>query len=223
MTLFFRLEVTLQDSDPKVWRRLALQAEARLGDLQAAIQDLGWAGHGGWEMISGCGRFLAGFDPEAQVLPGPEDERPLAEVLRRSGDHLLYVYDLDDRFVHEVRHEGMMPGPSTSWRFLFDGAGSFPPEGCGGARGHRRLIRSWLRGRSRGEASPAELGGWRPDGFDLERERTRWDLDLEPFAFRTAWDREAAGSWPVQALRRRRRRPLAVGRSRELDWSDRLE
>ncbi len=183
MTAFYRLSLKIQGSEPPIWRRFALNAEARVEDLHRAVRDLGWLGFAGWEMMTPKGGFVAGFDPLADDGLGGGEQARLSRFLRKTGDHILYVYDLEERFVHEIRHEGMMIGPTTAWRFLFDGARNFPPEGCGGIEGHRRLVAALGSDRGGDEESlVAAHGDWRPDRFDLERERERWDRDLGDMA-----------------------------------------
>ncbi len=73
-------------------------------------------------------------------LEGVSDERQVRvhEVVQRSGDSFVYVYDFGDSWEHEILVEEMLP-PTGTARCL-GGERSCPPEDCGGAWGYAEML-----------------------------------------------------------------------------------
>ena len=185
---YFRFCVTLLDCDPPVWRRILLPTNASFAELHSAIQACGWTDSHHWDFTD---ESLA----EPQRIAGPSfcdgilDPLPDAGAIRLAtyfqaiGDWCTYVYDYGDNWRHRVVLEFIERHNEKFERALLDGAGAFPPEGCGGTKGFARLrefvqtgkdsfndeqnLRKWLDGSSL-------------DEFDLEQAQRLFGKVLPP-------------------------------------------
>jgi hypothetical protein len=138
----YQFKVTLRGvSNPPVWRRVLVHADASLGDLHQVI-----AAAMGWEdshlhMFSDDSTRYG--TPDADLDLKDEDEFALADVLVEPGDRLRYLYDFGDDWDHDVKLEKVLP-PDADLRaaavpVCLAGKGACPPEDCGGAWGYADL------------------------------------------------------------------------------------
>lgn len=130
-----RVRVTLEESDPVVWRRLVVPADIRLDRFHQAIADaMGWQ-----DYHLHC--FERGDERWGQVLEdldfGDERSATLGALLRVEGDRLMYEYDFGDGWRHDVTLEAIVP--STDRSRCLDGGGRCPPEDVGGISGYEHL------------------------------------------------------------------------------------
>lgn len=146
--LIFRVE--LLGTEPLVWRRFSLPADATFFHLHHAIQDaFGWRNCGGhrfevWEE----GRCEVTFGPEAGGGPDEygEKENRIHDLFREQVGEFLYLYDFDDDWRHRVVAEEIV-GAGTAGTSketvpkLHGGEGHGPPEGCGGVAGFAAFLR----------------------------------------------------------------------------------
>ncbi|WP_410667018.1 plasmid pRiA4b ORF-3 family protein [Amycolatopsis sp. cmx-4-68] len=130
------LKITLADTDPEIWRRVAVPGDFSLADLHELIQDsFGWERSHLWVFNAADGAHGLP-DPEL----GHEDARAkrVGDVLRNPGDKLNYLYDFGDDWLHEVTLEAIEPG--TGPPRCLDGRRAGPPEDCGGVGGYEELL-----------------------------------------------------------------------------------
>lgn len=139
----YQFTITLRDTEPAIWRRIRV-GEGTLDDLHAAIQAaMGWSDkhrhsfHVGDRHYGRPGR-LADQPFAAGVVDSTRTT--LAEILPADGSPLrfAYVYDMGDRWEHDILFEGRVDGvPSTA---CLEGARACPPEDCGGVGGFEYLL-----------------------------------------------------------------------------------
>ena len=186
MPNYFELDVTLQDIQPRIWRRLLLPSTATFAQLHEAIQDsFGWQQCHLWEfrLPTIKGRPIAG-------LPGGEEyDRPTPDgrdvklntyfTGKLAVEWCEYVYDFGDNWVHDVKLRAVRSETKKFRRRLVDGERSGPPEDCGSTRGYERMVHYVETGDDlyddRGVDLAAWLGDWRPDGFELATAKTEFD------------------------------------------------
>ena len=135
-----RLE--LNDSDPPIWRRLAVRSDVTLDTVHRMIQAaFGWYdGH--------LYRFALGgrpFDPAAEAFvcaldidegdPGTAvDQVRLDETLQEPGDGLHYVYDYGDHWDLTIALEDVLALDDGVVARCLEGDRAAPPEDCCGVR-----------------------------------------------------------------------------------------
>ncbi len=155
-----QLKVTLLESEPIIFRRLLVPADARLGWLHLVIQDaMGWTN-------SHLHLFVVGeqrYSDLAFALEGTEDELAvtLGEVAPVAGSVLVYDYDFGDNWRHELLVEAVtQPEPGHPYPFCRDGSRACPPEDCGGIVGYERSLGRPGQGGRRRLHRPAHGALW---------------------------------------------------------------
>jgi Plasmid pRiA4b ORF-3-like protein len=134
-----QLRITLRwVSDPPVWRRVLVPADATLRQLHDVIQlTMGWADYHLHVFAKGKQRYGVP-DPDL----GYADDRAarVSQVLPRRGSRLSYTYDVGDWWEHEIVLEESRPAdPGEVYPSCTAGGGACPPEDCGGPGGYARL------------------------------------------------------------------------------------
>lgn len=137
----FRIE--LQYTEPPIWRQLSIAANATFYNLHRAIQALF-----DWDNDH-CHTFQIRKGRSIQSSIGPDDEyddlseydTPLAEIFKRKGSKIHYVYDFGDSWTHLVTQEGKVPAKkSETGPICLGGERIAPPEDCGGMGGFENLL-----------------------------------------------------------------------------------
>lgn len=139
----FRVRVSLDDSDPVIWRRLDLRSDLPLNVVHQAIQ----SAYGWWDYH--LNRFTLGggpWDRHSQVFVCREDLQEadveddavldslvrLDETIQGPGDVLHYAYDYGDSWELTIRLEEVRPlPPGSPSAVCVDGERAAPPEDCG--------------------------------------------------------------------------------------------
>ncbi|ASC70575.1 hypothetical protein XM38_015150 [Halomicronema hongdechloris C2206] len=153
----YRFRVELVDSDPPIWRRFQIPAQASLVQLHSVIQVvMGWSDS----------------QPHCFVLPGAGDlqdeQLPLWQVLAHGSYRLLYWYAPQEGWLHRLILESYTRSNSPA-PICLEGECACPPEGSGGIWGYEEVLE-----RLDDNHDPAYLELWDrlgsdfdPDWFDL--------------------------------------------------------
>ena len=186
MPRYYEFEICLQDIHPRIWRRLLMQPTATFADLHAAIQNsFGWRDCHLWEFRPATphGRPIAGSSGGDDYGPPTPDAHRVKLNSHFTGEQpgkrCEYVYDFGDGWVHEVKFVAVRTEKETFQRRLLDGKRSGPMEDCGGIPGYLRMVHFLETGVDPDDEDPEMLtswiGSWRPDAFDPEKARARFD------------------------------------------------
>src|SRR2546423_14560365 len=106
--LICQLKVTLEESDPPIWRRILVPATISLGKLHDVLQiAMGWTD-------SHLHQFVAGgmdYAPPGAQMEDTENENRarLSSLLERPRAKLGYEYDMGDSWSHEIVLEKSLP------------------------------------------------------------------------------------------------------------------
>lgn len=139
----YQLKVSLRHVQPPVWRRVEVDGDIRLGDLQLVIQAvMGWDGDH-LHQFTVNGRDFS--DPAYGLEVADEWRADLADVLPRPGVTADYLYDFGDSWRHTIKVEK-----------IHDAEPDMVYPRCVGGKGTR----------------PGEDGG-EPEPFDLDRVNRR--------------------------------------------------
>jgi hypothetical protein len=203
----YELDVWLADSDPLIWRTLAMPADFTLDRLHRLLQQvMEWEDY---HQHSFETRERRRFEPKRQVggvdamwsfLAGPEGEvenevrftlRDLFDDLK---DILAYEYDFGDGWVHGIKLIGTHADPAAFAHLpmCLDGRRAGPPEGCGGVWGYAEKLEI-LR-------NPDPNNEWHRDviewigGADFDPER--FDVDARNRLLKDAWSKNRRRSLP---------------------------
>lgn len=142
-----RLRVTLEGSDPEIWRSFTIDSDLSLGDLHRALQTImGWReshlhqfmDYNPWQRLRGDTPERRWGDEyssdEDDMLP--EGDTPIDDVFA-VGAPLWYEYDFGDGWVHRIDVIGTAPLPAHAPPVGdIDGANRCPYEDSGGIGGY---------------------------------------------------------------------------------------
>lgn len=138
----FVVRLDLNDSDPQIWRRLAIRSDLTLDAMHRTIQAaFGWYdGHlyrfslGGAPLDPTAEAYVCALDIEEGDPATPLDEVRLDETLQEPGDVLHYVYDYGDHWDLTITLEEIDGLDDDVIARCLDGDRAAPPEDCGGIR-----------------------------------------------------------------------------------------
>ncbi len=137
----YTLKVSLRYTQPEIWRRITIAADATFFHLHDAIQSvMPWDGSHLFEFVIGKGRNAQ------RIGIGQDDDYPIAgtrliDIIGRKKLSFSYVYDFGDNWDHQIKVETRAkqatPDPQTR---LLDGEGIAPPDDCGGLPGFYGML-----------------------------------------------------------------------------------
>jgi hypothetical protein len=187
MPRYYEFEVTLQDMEPRIWRRFLLRTTSTFAHLHQAIQSaFGWRDchlHE-FRLPGPTRRVLAG----SPLNGGHDYGRPTPDgrkvklnsyfVGTWAREWCEYEYDFGDSWVHEVKLIGIHSDKATFKRRLLGGARACPPEDAGGPPGYERCVQFVTTGEDVWDDAGVLgewLGDWKPGLFDLDAACARFD------------------------------------------------
>ncbi|MDO8592927.1 MAG: plasmid pRiA4b ORF-3 family protein [bacterium] len=146
----FKFKITLNDSTPRVWRRILAPADYTFFDLHCAIQNaMGWTDSHLHAFYIGD-RY--GRERITVEFPNPDNDWPekgetrderterLADYFGKIVKQCVYCYDFGDNWGHTILFEGELPRDhKIKYPRCLDGANACPPDDCGGVGGYDRL------------------------------------------------------------------------------------
>lgn len=143
----FDLRISIEDTDPLIWRRLNVPETLTVLEFHQAIQAaFGWEDRHLFVVRCvdpwGNPREIAGPDDQAEDLDAePASAVVLSDLLdaSRPGTTLEYEYDLGDGWAHNVQLLGPAELPAGEL-LCVDGANRGPVEDSGGPHGYERLV-----------------------------------------------------------------------------------
>lgn len=183
MPKYYEFEVSLQEIQPRIWRRFLLRTTATFAQLHQAIQaSFGWLECHLWEF-----RLPTHQAVPIAGLPGGDRPTPDAKTVKlnsyftgkRAVEWCEYLYDFGDDWTHDVKLIAVRSDEETFKRRLLDGDRAAPPEDCGGTPGYERMVHFVETGEDAYDEDPEELAawldGWRPDAFELVEAKADFD------------------------------------------------
>ena len=161
----YQLKITLQETQPPVWRRLQVPATMRLDRLHRAIQvAMGWTTSHLHEFVIAGRRYGEPDVNELRSNTVPERTVTLGEVAPGENGRFTYVYDFGDHWAHEVLVEKLLAAePTGRYPICLAGERCCPPEDCGGIPGYEEFLEAI---RNPHHPQHAEMRDWIGDHFD---------------------------------------------------------
>lgn len=167
----YQIKVTLEDSQPPIWRRFQVPGDARMSKLHRVLQVvMGWTNSHLHQFVID-GKYCGVPDPEFEKPIIDEKKVLLSQLVNQEADKFIYEYDFGDNWTHELLVEKIgPPEPVSRYPICLTGERACPPEDCGGLFGyyanlkiikdpqhpqHDEIVR-WMG------------GGFDPEKFDLE-------------------------------------------------------
>lgn len=135
-----QVKVWLTGISPMVWRRILVPVTFTLRELHGVIQvAMGWEGI---HLYVFCFRAARCGSWE---LSAASPDVTLGELRFRKGARLIYEYDLNIPWQHEVRIEDRLePEARKIYPVCIGGDGACPPEDCGGPESFMDHRDDWL-------------------------------------------------------------------------------
>ena len=121
-------KVRLLGISPMIWRRVLVPESMTLRELHGVVQlAMGWEGVHLFEFVVRAVRFAG------PGLCGTSTDVPLLDFRFRRNARFRYVYDMFCEWKHEIRvEERGSADAGERYPRCIGGAGSCPPEDCGG-------------------------------------------------------------------------------------------
>ncbi len=186
------LRVAIEGITPNPWRRLAVPSDLTLADLHEVLQlAFGWYNSHLYQFVlKGGGRVRYASDPMFGLDEGLNaHELRLGEVCPAAPGSLVYEYDVEDQWVHDIEVMAILPAKSSGAVPVCEaGARNGPMEDCGGAGGHMELV------------------GALDDPENADPEMLAWAEGYDPEAFAPAELNRLLADWAAE-----RRRQMADG------------
>ena len=174
MSKILELDIVLQDSKPKIWRRVLVPDNMNFHELHYIIQfAMGWTHSHLHQFLVGSYERRIGIPYGDDDFDELEDSRNIKinSILNVPKDKIVYEYDFGDGWEHLVEvkkvHE---PEKGKSCPVLIGGAMACPPEDCGGIWGYLDLVKAMKKkGSDEYEELVEWLGGeFDPQAFDMD-------------------------------------------------------
>lgn len=174
MVPIFEINITLDGSEPRIWRRIQVAADTTFYELHYILQfAMGWTN-------SHLHQFII-ENREEYICPPWEDiwedqevtnskELRLSERLATPGDKMVYEYDFGDGWTHILELiQNLEPASKQRYPQVTAGEGACPPEDCGGIGGYVDLLEKLKKPRTKAYKELMEwLGGdFDPQDYDL--------------------------------------------------------
>ncbi len=200
-----QLKLTLNGSQPNVWRRILIPADYTFFDLHCAIQSaMGWTdSHLHAFRFTDKKRLR---DSINIATPMPEDDRYRDRItderLTRVKDYLgvvskqcVYDYDFGDSWEHTILLEKILPKvKGVKYPQCVAGKNACPPDDCGGIWGYAELIKTvknpkhpehadmleWLCIDSPEDFDPTEFDPAKVDFEDPKKRIVEWNKGFGP-------------------------------------------
>lgn len=133
---FFLLKIQLCDTEIPVWRTFVVPSEIKLDLLHIAIQIvMGWENyHLHTFEVDDKTYTIKSLCDDGEMLN--EKKFALKDLISKTGDALMYTYDMGDDWMHLITLEDSdYKNASSSPAHCIDGKGTCPPEDVGGVYG----------------------------------------------------------------------------------------
>jgi len=183
-----RLNVTLDDVEPPVTRRLEVPFGLRLDRLHLTLQAaFGWTDSHLWEFRA---RKVTWGIPDPGWADGPLSARKatLGDVIEDTGARTLhYLYDFGDGWEHTIKVVAIGDGEADIvYPRLLDAKGRCPPEDIGGPWGYADFLDAIA---DPNHERHAEFAEWYPAEFD-PNDTPRKELTAAVAALAKRWNRK---------------------------------
>ncbi len=139
----YQLEVTLQNIEPPVWRRILVDGSRTLDHVHEVIQAaFGWWNYHLHEFgVDGARYGVPDPDDDSWGLPLHDERVTRLDSITSDGTTFDYTYDFGDGWDHKIVVEKVLPAEGVTVPTCTGGRRACPPEDCGGAWGYEELVR----------------------------------------------------------------------------------
>jgi len=160
-----QFKITLEGTDPPVWRRVLVPEEVTLHGLHRIVQILmQWYDYHLYEFEIRGKRYEAP-DPEAEGVDSTQVR--LLDLGFEPGERFTYRYDFGDDWVLELVVEKRTARKRDQWLpWVLEGERAAPPEDCGGVWGFARFLEALT---DRMHEEHQQVIDWAGEDYDPDR------------------------------------------------------
>jgi len=181
-----QLKITLQGTNPPIWRRVLVEKETSFFMLHYIIQfAMGWDNSHLFEFEVKGTRI--GEPEESDGYRGDEvleaSEVILGSMVNDARIKFDYIYDFGDSWEHVIKVEKFLVRNETmKYPTCIDGELACPPDDCGGVWGYYQMLKVI---QDKKHPDYEETIGWFGENFDAEHfDKNDVNEKLEPIANR---------------------------------------
>ncbi len=173
MKEFLQVKISLDKSDPLIWRRVLLHRDTSFFELHHIIQiAMGWQNYHMFEF--GLEGYRIGMIYEDEKFEGYGTDSlldcritKLSDVISETNEVVKYVYDFGDYWEHSLVMEGTQDADkSLLYPLCIAGEMACPPEDCGGLYGFYQNL-NILKDKKHPEYKDTKT--WMPRGYDPQK------------------------------------------------------
>ncbi len=174
MTDIIQLKITLQNTNPAIWRRIQVPKSITFFDLHHVIQvAMGWTNSHLFEFnINGYTLGWKGNKENENEHLVDASTIVLGLLLNNKDEKFKYIYDFGDNWKHLVEVETLQErGETRIYPFCLGGEMRCPPEDCGGIHGFYENL-DIIKDKEHPDYQDLKtwLGrGYNPEKFDIEK------------------------------------------------------
>lgn len=131
------LKITLNKTEPPIWRRVLVPSSVNFFDLHHIIQiSMGWKNSHLFEFR--VGDYRIGYIDPNEAFEDIADASQIALdlLLMKEGIAFTYLYDFGDGWQHTVKVEKISKEEGKGYPTCVDGELACPPEDSGGIHGY---------------------------------------------------------------------------------------
>lgn len=167
----YQFKVTLNGSNPPIWRRIQVRSDATLYNLHQILQVvMGWSDYHLHQFV--IGKIYYGTpDPGFGFEIKDEKKVKLNQVISEEKERFLYEYDFGDSWEHVILLEKILPlDQRVAYPICLSGRRACPPEDCGGIWGYYNFLEAIQNPNHPEHDDMLEWigGSFDPEEFDLD-------------------------------------------------------
>ena len=159
----YTLKITLEGSNPLIWRRIQVRGNTKLDALHLILQSaMGWGDKHSHEFTIGSKKYA---NPEHELEKTlDEAEHTLSNLVKAEGQSFKYIYDFGDDWLHEITVEKIeTKDMKLPYPVCLEGECACPPEDIGGIPGYEERL---LALRDPNHPEHQEMADWFEPSFD---------------------------------------------------------
>ena len=143
--MIYQIQISLNGSKPKIWRRLLIPADLLLSDFHKLIQTtMGWTNSHLHQFIK-LGIFYSqryeNDDYWEEMDNVDYSDIKVFDLLQKEKESITYEYDFGDSWEHTILLEKILPNDEKSkLPICLAGKMNCPPEDCGGIWGYAAML-----------------------------------------------------------------------------------
>jgi hypothetical protein len=141
----YQIQISLNGSKPKIWRRILIPSDVLLHDFHNVIQlVMGWRNYHLHQFIKNNKFYMERmldddyWDDDQNV---DYQDIKISDLLTKEKEVIVYEYDFGDGWIHDIVLEKILPfDENQEYPVCLDGKMGCPPEDSGGVWGYADML-----------------------------------------------------------------------------------